>query len=118
MSSESFMEPQDLVKVWDAPDNSKLTPKQLSIRLPIHVAARISALCELYPRKTKTEIIGDLLSTALDQLEKALPSAEGRLLGHHPDDNEPIYEEIGVRRDFRLLTEKYLQELESEIAAK
>src|SRR5512139_554738 len=67
------MGPRDLVKVWDAPDNSRLTPKQWSIRLPIQVAAQINALCTLYPRKTKTEIIGDLLATALAQLAEALP---------------------------------------------
>lgn len=112
------MEPQDLVKVWDAPDNSKLTPKQLSIRLPIHVAAKISALCDMYPRKTKTEIIGDLLSTALDQLGNALPSHHGREIGNHPDTDEPIYETIGPWAQFRSLTDKYLKELESEIEEK
>lgn len=111
------MEPQDLVKVWDAPDNSKLTPKQLSIRLPIHVAAKISALCDMYPRKTKTEIIGDLLSTALDQLGNALPGQDGRLMGHD-ENNEPIYETVGPWARFRSLTDKYLKELESEIEEK
>lgn len=112
------MEPQDLVKVWDAPDNSKLTPKQLSIRLPILVAAKISALCDLYPRKTKTEIIGDLLSTALDQLESALPSARGEELGDDPYDHEPVYEDIGLRGRFHELTGKYLRELEKEAGIK
>jgi len=110
------MEPQDLVKVWDAPDNSKLTPKQLSIRLPIHVAAKISALCDLYPRKTKTEIIGDLLSTALDQLEAALPSARGEALGEH--DGEPYFVDVGLRGRFNDLTGKYLRELEKEAGIK
>lgn len=110
------MEPQDLVKVWDAPDNSKLTPKQLSIRLPILVSAKISALCDLYPRKTKTEIIGDLLSTALDQLEAALPSAQGDQLGEHQ--GEIYYEDIGLRGRFNVITEKYLRELEKEAGIK
>lgn len=112
------MEPQDLVKVWDAPDNSKLTPKQLSIRLPILVAAKISALCDLYPRKTKTEIIGDLLSTALDQLESALPSVRGEDLGTDPYDHEPMYEDIGLSGRFHDLTGKYLNELEKEAGIK
>jgi len=111
------MEPKDLVKVWDAPDNSKLTPKQLSIRLPILVAARISALCDMYPRKTKTEIIGDLLSTALDQLEAALPSIKGRKMGEIPDEG-PYYEEVGLRGSFRSRTIKYLRELEEEAGIK
>ena len=113
------MEPQDLVKLWDAPDNSKLTPKQLSIRLPMHVAAKISALNDLYPRKTKTEIIGDLLATAIDQFEAAFPWVDGRLLGYANDDhNDPIYEDVGPRRRFHSLTEKYLKELESEAGIK
>jgi len=35
------MKPEDLSKYWDAPDNSKLTPWQLSIRLPLSVSIRI-----------------------------------------------------------------------------
>ena len=107
------LKPEDLVKVWDAPDNTRLTPKQVSIRLPILVAAKISALCEIFPRKTKTELIGDLLATALDQLEEGLPSVQGRELGINNDD-EPVFEEIGLVGRFRNLTEKYLQELEAE----
>jgi hypothetical protein len=114
---EKIMEPQDLIKVWDAPDNSKLTPKQLSIRLPILVAAKISALCDLYPRKTKTEIIGDLLSTALDQFGAALPSQKGEQLGYTPD-NEPYYEDVGLSGQFHSLTGKYLRELEKEAGIK
>lgn len=62
----------DLLKLWGSPDDSKLMQKQWSIRLPIHLAAKISALCVMYPQQTKTEIISDLLATAIDQLEAAL----------------------------------------------
>ena len=68
------MQSKDLVKLWNAPDNTRLTPKQKSIRLPLHVAAKISALCEIFPKKTKTDIIGDLLATALDDVEEGLSS--------------------------------------------
>ena len=113
------MEPKDLVKIWTAPDHSKLTPKQISLRLPIQVAAKISALCDMYPRKTKTEIIGDLLATALDQLEENLDSTDVGKPHIHPDTDEEIYEDYyGPLKDFRVLTEKYLKELEAELEAK
>ena len=38
------MKSADLHKLWGMPDNSRLTPKQLSFRLPVHVAAQINAL--------------------------------------------------------------------------
>lgn len=115
------MEPKDLAKVWDAPDNTKLTPKQISLRLPILVSSKISALCDMYPRKTKTEIIGDLLSTALDQFELGLESIKGSRLDTGPSEEyfdpdmvEHVFEDIGTRGRFRTLTEKYLRELEQE----
>jgi len=113
------MDPKDLVKIWTAPDHSKLTPKQISLRLPIQVAAKVSALCDMYPRKTKTEIIGDLLATALEQLENGLDSTGHNFLGHHPETDEEMYENYsGPLIDFRALTDKYLQELEAELEAK
>ena len=45
---------------------TRLTAKQSSFRLPVHVAATLSALCELYPNKTRTQNVGDLLATAID----------------------------------------------------
>ena len=54
------MEPQDLALYWHDEPKYPLTPKQLSIRLPIDVAAKVAALCEIYPTRTKTEIIADL----------------------------------------------------------
>ncbi len=125
------MEPKDLVKVWEAPDHSRLTPKQISIRLPILVAAKISALQDMYPNKSKTQIIGDLLATALDQLEAGLPSKRGALLREEIDDYtiDPdleidhdligktvcIYEDVGLKGDFRRITKKYLRKMEKEL---
>ena len=59
------MKASDLVTVWSAPDNSRMTTKQYSFRLPVHVAAKLSALEELYPTKSRTQLVGDLLSAAI-----------------------------------------------------
>ncbi|RTL28978.1 MAG: hypothetical protein EKK47_15015 [Burkholderiales bacterium] len=61
------MKSKDLHSVWSAPDNSRLTAKQYSFRLPVHVAAKLAAMGEMYPNKTRTQIVGDLLSTAIDE---------------------------------------------------
>ena len=100
------MEPIDLVKVWEAPDNSQLTPKQISIRLPLHVAAKINALSDLYPRRTKTEIIGDLLAAALDQVQN----------GFSEDPYDPEYGDASASpySRFTNLVKKHTEELEKE----
>jgi hypothetical protein len=131
------MDPKDLVKVWDAPDHSQLTPKQISIRLPILASAKISALCEMYPSKSKSQIIGDLIATALDQVVDALPSKKGKYLGPDADDLyrdpdlEPyraleghqqevggVYEDIGPKGKFLRLYKKNLRELEKDLKIK
>ena len=56
------MKASDLVTVWGAPDNSRLTAKQYSFRLPVHVAAKLAALESLYPTRSRTQLVGDLLT--------------------------------------------------------
>jgi hypothetical protein len=108
------MKPEDLLKVWSAPDNTRLTAQQYSVRLPLHVAARIAALCEMYPRRTRTDMISDLLSTALDQVESGFPFVKGRDTGFTEDDGAPVYEDAGPGARFRSLTEKHMKELEAQ----
>jgi hypothetical protein len=87
-----------------------LTPKQISIRLPLHVAAKINAINEMFPMKTKTQIIGDLLASALSQFTEGLS-------------NEPTEDEVGKdsridycgqRGWYEQLLQKHLAELEQE----
>jgi hypothetical protein len=79
------------------------------------VAARIAALCEMYPKKTRTDIIGDLLSTALEGIEAALPSTQSRELPDYDVERKVSDLNVGPKGQFRALTEKYLQELETEL---
>ncbi len=59
------MKPDDLKKNWNQADHSKLFPKQFSIELPILMVAKISALCEMYPDQSKTDIINQLIINSL-----------------------------------------------------
>ena len=109
------MKAADLHKVWSSPDNSRLTAKQQSFRLPLHVAAKIAALCEMYPQRTKTEIVGDLLASALMEVERGFPSVKGQASGQLPDTGETYYEDIGQTTSFRRLANKHFEELEQEL---
>jgi hypothetical protein len=101
------MEAKRLLENWIGPDNSRLMRNQTSMRLSVHVAAKISALCEMFPQRTKTQIINDLLSTALGELEGSLenipywgPSKEG--------------EDIPTQKtDYDALVDKHLAEIEA-----
>lgn len=102
------METKHLLRTWTGPDNSRLMRNQTSMRLSIHVAAKVSALCELFPQRTKTQIINDLLSTALDELEPSLEE-------NHPwESSEEGLENLPTQKtNYRTLVEKYLKEIEA-----
>ena len=116
---ETVVQATDLAKMWSAPDNSRLTPKQQSFRLPVHVAAKINALCDLYPHRTKTEIVGDLLATALDEAIRGLCWTEGRPLGRDPDGGT-VYEDVLTWEGKRFIeaANKYYKAIERELGNK
>ncbi len=109
------MNTKDLHTIWNAPDNSRLTTKQYTVRLPIRVAAQLAALSEMYPRKTMTDLIGDILAAGLDQLGEDLPTKN---VGEKPigyrEDGEAEWEQTGPGVTFAQLSRKYLHEFESD----
>lgn len=109
------MKNSELVKVWSLPDNSRITAKQLSFRLPVHVAAKISALCDLFPNKTRTEIIGDLLTSALEKIEYSFPSVKGEYFGMDDDQGNKLFYDTGKGSDFRKIANEHFAELEKEL---
>lgn len=109
------MKTSNLHGVWSAPDNTRLTSKQFSFRLPVHVAAKIAALSEMYPHRTRTEIVGDLLATAIDEFLNGLPYRQGEYVGTDPQTGEEIHRDIGPRAKFWELADKHYMELEREM---
>lgn len=120
------MKSELLHDLWSSPDNSRLVSKQFSFRLPVHIAAKINALGEMYPQKNRTQIVADLLATALDELEKKLPytffeadeniqRANDEYNHHQGYPNEQLYEISGARAKFRAISNKYYAEYEKEL---
>lgn len=109
------MKSSTLHSVWSSPDNTRLTSKQFSFRLPVHVAAKLAALCEMYPSRTKTEIVGDLLSSAIDEFLAGLPYVQGKHVGINPKTGEEIHLDAGPESLFWELADKHYRELEKEM---
>ena len=117
------MKAEQLHDLWASPDNSRLTTKQFSFRLPVHIAAKIAALCEIYPQKNRTQIVADLLTTALDELEKNLPECAGERaeksieehIAMESGEYQPLYYMGRVRARFQNVANRHYRELETEL---
>ena len=118
------MKTEHLHDLWGGPDNSRLTTKQFSFRFPVHIAAKIAALCEMYPQKTRTQIVADLLTSSLDEFEAKLPEALGdpvedafqeEIAEQIGEKNETLYYLGGAKGRFREIANRHFLELEKEL---
>lgn len=108
------MKASNLSAVWEAPDNTRLMKKQTSVRLATHIEARISALCEMFPTKTKSQIINDLLAAALDEVAGGFEFVPGKERQLDYEAQREIAPDEGQRVRFLDLANKYLKEYEKE----
>ncbi len=108
------MKVRDLMKHWEKHASSKMAAREFCVKLPLYDAARIMALTEMYPARTETQIITELLGAALFELEEAFPYAQGDKVIAKDEYDDPVYEDIGPNSVFLQKTEKYMRQLETE----
>ena len=101
----------DLVGIWDQQASGELAHEQYRVDLTLANAAKIEALAELFPRRTKEQIISELLTAALDELVTAFPYVEGSRITAHDEEGDPIYEDAGYTPRFLALVQKHIEAL-------
>jgi hypothetical protein len=105
------MDIKELLQVWEKSNTVKMAPHEYRVRLPLHDAARIAALAEMYPLKSETEIITELLGIALDQVEAAFPYEQGSKVIAEDELGDPMYEDVGSTPRFLDLSKKHVRRL-------
>jgi hypothetical protein len=103
----------DLVGHWVHEATGALTEERYSIRLPVEDAAKIEALAEMFPRRTREQLITDLLSVALDELVSKLPYVQGERIIARDEEGDPIYEDVGLTPRYLELTREHASRLKT-----
>ena len=98
---------RDLLMCWEANSSASPRDKRVTVQLTTRDYARISALAEIYANRTEEQLLGDIVSTALDELEAALPYIKGNKVIAEDEFGDPVYEDIGMTPKFEDLTKKY-----------
>lgn len=70
------MKVTDLPKQWEQEKQPAERTHDYNLRLPLEDAARISALAELYPDRSESDILNDVIGAALDDLASQGPLKE------------------------------------------
>ena len=108
------MENTSLYDQWRTMDDRRLGNKPVSVRLPVHILARINAISDMFPNKTRTDIMTDLLEVGLEAFEKSLPPLQYSD-EPTPDDGELLVEPIGANADYRKKANEHYRQLEKEL---
>lgn len=74
------MKVTDLPKHWEKKKEHVERTHDYNLRLPLEDAARLAALAELYPDRSESDILNDMVAAALDDLVRQTPLKD-RLTG-------------------------------------
>lgn len=110
------MKVSELLNHWEKHASGQITDHSYAVRLPVEDAARLEALCEMYPKKTPESLITDLLCAALGELESGMPYIKGNQVVAEDEEGDPIYNDQGPTPQFLALSQKHLQRLKKEPA--
>lgn len=100
-----------LLDEWQKKTGPARTATEYAVRLPLDDAARIQALCELFPGQSRENIITDLLGLALLELSASMPYVAGKKVISEDEQGDPVYEDVGLTPRFMDLTRKHKKKL-------
>ncbi|MBY6034318.1 hypothetical protein KUV59_14145 [Marinobacter daepoensis] len=63
----------ELPGLWEKEKQAQERSHEYNLRLPLEDAARVAALAELYPDRSETDILNDMIAAALDDLISQAP---------------------------------------------
>lgn len=107
------MKIRELLDAWRDDASDPLTEEQFCVRLPVYDAARLAALSEIFPGRSVEQLLTDLLSASLDELEGNFPYRRGDRVVEHDELGDPIYEDVGLGPRFHELTRKHAARLKA-----
>lgn len=105
---------KQLINAWEAASNAEVPVHEYGLLLTTRDFARIRALAEIFPARSETELVSELLTSALDEIEEALPYVPGKKVVAEDEFGDPLYEDVGPTPRFEALTHEYADRLRRE----
>ncbi|MBU2875829.1 pilin assembly protein [Marinobacter salexigens] len=107
------MKIKDLVSYWDKHAKGRLTRDACFMALSDQHHRQLETLSALYPLKSSQDLIRDLISAALDEVETEFPYVQGDQVVAYDEDGFEIYEDKGLTPEFVRLSQKHIKRLKA-----
>lgn len=106
------MKVKQLIEQWKQSSASPKTKVAGELWLSTYDRARVRALMDMYPGKTESEILSDLVVAALDEIEEAFPYQAGKTVIREDELGDPVFEDVGPTPRFEHLVREHVARLE------
>jgi hypothetical protein len=87
--------------------HQRLTRKSYSFSVPLELAARIAALCEMHPQKSRSQIIGEVLGLGLADMERSWAQGRSEIGEFPPATGQEIQLQMEPFSEFHRLIYKH-----------
>lgn len=104
----------ELIQRWGTEEPTRADVRVYTAPLPLRDAARIEALRLMYPCRSASQLMADLVRAALDELEVAMPYVPGHRVIAEDDCGDPIYEDLGPTPRFYALSHEILRRMAAQ----
>jgi hypothetical protein len=105
---------RELLERWQRSAVAERAVAEYVVRLPVDEAAQLQALAEMFPGRTREQLITDLVSAALQELAAAMPYVPGTRVISTDEQGDPVYEDAGPTPRFMELTRKNRKKLDKK----
>lgn len=102
---------RELAGEWEEHAAGTQPVMSVTVRLDLEAAARLAALCEMYPRRNAGELLSELVSAALHELEASFPYVQGTQVVATDEQGDPLYADAGPTPRFLALARKHRDQL-------
>lgn len=105
------MKAAELIHIWESGTAGELAPEAYKVHLPIESVARIEALADMFPPRSREHLISDLLALALDSVVASFPYIEGDVIATRDEEGDPVFEDVGYTPRYLQLVKTYREAL-------
>lgn len=103
------MKLSSLMKHWEKEFSGQLSEEEYQIKLSLEDAARLKALCEMFPKYPQENLLRDLIGSALSEVTSSFPYVKGKDIVALDEEGDPMYADAGPTPTFLNLTRKHLK---------
>lgn len=102
---------RELVSTWQQQAQCEFADESYTVTLSLEDAAKIDALVEMFPRRAKEQILSELVTAALAELEQSFPYIPGTKVISRDELGEPVYEDVGPTPEYLAKSKAHLSRL-------